>query len=65
MFRRNQPDRHAVAGRIITIQKTVVIVEHSQDRRSPKPKRSYRYEPYAKGQYLGGRNEITAFVWLD
>lgn len=26
MYRRNQPDRHAVAGRIVTIQKTVVIL---------------------------------------
>lgn len=65
MHRRNQPDRHTVAGRIITIHKTVVIVEPGQDRRNPKPKRSYRYEPYAKGQYLGDRKEITAFVWLD
>lgn len=65
MFRRNQPDRHAVGGRIITIQKAVVTVEPCQDRRNPKPKRSYRYEPYAKGQYLGDRSGITAFVWLD
>lgn len=65
MFRRNQPDRHAVAGRIITIHKTVVTTELSQNRRCLKPKRSYRYEPFAKGQYLGDRNEITAFVWLD
>lgn len=65
MYRRNQPDRHAVGGRIITIQKTVVIVESSQDRRNPKSNRSYRHEPYAKGQYLGDRNEVTAFVWLE
>lgn len=65
MYRRNQPDRHAVADRIITIQKTVVIVEPSRDRCNPKPNRSYRHEPFAKGQYLGDRNEVTAFVWLD
>lgn len=62
MFCRNQPDRYAVAGRIIAIHKTVVTVEPIKDRRNPKPKRLYRYEPFAKGKYLGDRNEITAFT---